>query len=45
MGPPPAELADNVDNGCRHTRVFVGIHQPIFNFRPRCTQGLGVYER
>lgn len=26
MGSPRTELTDNVDDGCRHTRVFLGIH-------------------
>lgn len=45
MGPAPAQLANNIDNSGRDTRILVRIHESFLDLGPCCAQGLGVDER
>lgn len=42
MGPPPAQLADDVDNGSRDAGVLGGVHEALLDLGPGGAQGLGI---
>ncbi len=44
VGPPPSQLANNVDDGGRDAWVLVGVHQALLDLGPCCAQRLGVHQ-
>lgn len=44
VGPPPAQLANDVDDSSSDTGVFVGVHQTFLDLGPCCAEGLRVDE-